>query len=696
MTTDSVSGVSRKLVDHIVGPAELGPPRSLFATTFDLSPEFVDIDFLPSLLRLPAFDDRRVRSRVLLEGQLATMRAAAILVERRRYQGRPRSLRVDVRPASKRGTGVLHAKVVLLVHDDAVRLVVGSANLTTTGYRENREVAFALRADRKRPEEATVVRQALEEMPKLLEPWWSESAQRVREDALEVLERIGSANEAENAAFVWGGGEVPLWRQVLAFWPQGEAIERIRIVSPFWSEETGDGPIARLLGELRMKGALTKTPELLLVTSAQGETSTTYRPVLPPSYGTFDFGVLGIAARAIAAKPQVDEEDLGRDDIPCQRALHAKVLLLEGPRTAVAYAGSANFTVPGWGFGSREAANIEAGVVLRGKRGRGARTLAALIPPTIGEPISLDGAAASATRSPPPEEPESDFPRFVLAAELQPSSEDGKWLVLIIRTDVSQLPSRWSVAIDEQGEPLLTVSESTGPEHRIDLDAAQLNALLRARVLHFRWTGQTGERLATYPVNIALSAREKLPFADPESFPGESDLVAFYQGRVAWEDLFPLPLGEAESDAAGPGAMPSMVDTTQILSYQVRSFVEALQGIRDELKNAAVTETTFRLALLGPVSPVALATQVYEAVMNNGRSPTAGGFQLVELLACIRDMSSLDVGTHLADAWRRACAEAATDIAGKLATVRAQASPLREGSQFDRYAKAVMGRVVES
>jgi phosphatidylserine/phosphatidylglycerophosphate/cardiolipin synthase-like enzyme len=45
---------------------------------------------------------------------------------------------------------VLHAKVTLLHFEHAVRLIVGSANLTKQGYRENREAVAVLTATQKR------------------------------------------------------------------------------------------------------------------------------------------------------------------------------------------------------------------------------------------------------------------------------------------------------------------------------------------------------------------------------------------------------------------------------------------------------------------------------------------------------------------------------------------------------------------
>jgi hypothetical protein len=45
---------TRRLIDSVAGDVELGAPRALLATTFDLNPDFFEVDFLPSLLRSPA------------------------------------------------------------------------------------------------------------------------------------------------------------------------------------------------------------------------------------------------------------------------------------------------------------------------------------------------------------------------------------------------------------------------------------------------------------------------------------------------------------------------------------------------------------------------------------------------------------------------------------------------------------------
>lgn len=679
---------SRRLIDHVASTAELGPPRALLATTFDLNAEFFELDFLPSLLRLPTMDDRRVRSRIQLEGELAKMDAVAIMMQATRFQGRPKSLRVDVRPAIPATGGVLHAKVTLLVHDEVVRLIVASANLTTSGYRENREVAFVLAANKKNPEAGALIRQVLDGLPARLAPWWSPAAQKVFESAQATLDAIGVPTELEDEAFVWGGGAEPLWQRVLRFWPDGEMVTRISIVSPFWSDESGNGPLAQLVRALRARSALVEGAEVRLVTDPQPETTTGFRPTLPASYGTFDARTLGIEATAIAAKAQVDEEDVGRDDLRMERRLHAKVLLLEGSRVSVAYAGSANFTIPGWGFGNASAANVEAGIVLR-RRGKSRSALAELIPPAVGAAVTLDGAATGAIHASRPDDDAQAFPTFLRGCELRPSASPRK-LDLVLELFVDRAPDSWSIALGPDEEPLLEVSGQPHPEYRVDLAPEQLGQVLRRQVAHVRWTTEAGEHRAQYPVNVTLDARQELPFGDPEAFPGENELVAFYQGRIAWEDVFPVPKDEESENFDGDTAIDSQVDTSKILSYQVRAFVEALQGLRDELRSSVATQATMRLALLGPVSPTALARSIHMAVVRDGRSPTAGAFQLVELLACTREASSFEVHAPLRDAWAAICDEASLEISRLLDEVRAR-DPKRLGSTttFDTYAVAI-------
>ena len=199
----------------------------------------------------------------------------------------------------------LHAKVLIGVYDESVRLIVGSANLTEPGYRRNREIVAVLTASAKRPAEARLIASAIGEMGRLVEQWTTDSARRLQSLALRRLDEWAAEETAMEQWFAWGGGEQALWRQFLDRWPTTDQVERISIVSPFWSEESADGPVTSFVTALRQNGSLATNATLLLLTEAAPNTQASYKPKLPESYGDFDARSIGIEASALAVDPRV-------------------------------------------------------------------------------------------------------------------------------------------------------------------------------------------------------------------------------------------------------------------------------------------------------------------------------------------------------------------------------------------------------
>ena len=180
----------------------------------------------------------------------------------------------------------------------------------------------------------------------------------------------------------------------------------------------------------------------------------------------------------------------------------------------------------------------------------------------------------------------------------------------------------------------------------------------------------------------STQARVKLPISPGSKGPNEQMLLQYYQGRISYEELFP------PEDEPGPGAGTSTreelggVDTSKIQSYQIREFVESLEGLREDLRLASASERTMKLALTGPVSPVALAGVVATHVAEGTRTPTAGGFQLVEILNCIDETSTLPN----AEAWGTYRQDATAEVLGLLEDLRRQhPNDLGKRTSFARY-----------
>src|ERR1035438_2328486 len=228
---------ARKLIDRLVPDPHWGAMQGLIATTFDLRPEFLETDFLPSVFGLGAWDDQSWATRITLEKRLFELDAAVILTEARRYRGRPRSLRLDVRPAVSPRGSVLHAKVTLLLFERAVRLIVGSANLTKQGYRENREVIAVLTATQKSKKEAALITQGLTGMESALSSWLTPEAPKLIRRSIATVQPWLNGNPDSDTAFIWSNGQTRLWHEFVGRWPVGETVKRISIISPFWSQD---------------------------------------------------------------------------------------------------------------------------------------------------------------------------------------------------------------------------------------------------------------------------------------------------------------------------------------------------------------------------------------------------------------------------------------------------------------------------
>ena len=686
----------RKLMDRLTPEPALGRLLGMVATTYEMQPEFFETDFLPTLLGLGAWDDRNWTSRIALERYLAELEAASVLVDARPYRGRPRSLRVEVQPVYLPAGRILHAKILVNVYEEAIRLVFGSANLTEPGYRRNREVAAAVTATAKRQLESQLVRDALHSMRPLLGRWITPSAEQLLDLADGRLSDWAGETREQGVWFVWGGTAVPLWQQVIDLWPANDRVERMTIVSPFWSEEDHDGPITKLIANLRSRDQIGENLELRLLTEAAPDKQGTYRPKLPESFASFDARSIGVTASAVAVDPRVPPEEVGMTEgFSGTRCLHAKVVLMEGLENSLTFFGSANFTRRGWGFLlNPEQANIEAGLVMR-RSGQARSHLQSLIPATTGDPVELAGAAQGRLVPPEPSPEELAWPGFLLDVLLTPSQANPDRLDLVVLVEPQDVAGSWRIehlpTKDEPSATALVIHDPGNPvAHQVSLSLtqSQLERLLREQEVHVKWW--LCEEGRSFPVNVVAEARTTLPISPRSGHPEEQHLIAYYQGRITWEDLFPPPDdGLGSNDPGFEKAEPSGVDTSRIQSYIVREFVEALKGITDDLKASAQSpKACMRLALLGSVSPVALARRVLEAAETGDRTPTASGFQLVEILGCLDRARSFPASPRFENDWTALVEEAAQKVVGMLESLRRR-FPGTFSGDFQRYEKAI-------
>ena len=204
---------ARKLTDKLVPDSSWGSMRGLLSTTYELGPDFLEMDFLPSVFGLGAWDDRSWATRIALEKHLSQIDAAVIVTDARRYRRRPRSLRLEVKPGVTPRGSALHAKITLILYERAVRLIVGSANLTERGYRRNREAVAILTAMQGSRKDASLIYQALSGTTPALDQWLSAAARKLIADSLDMLRPWMKEKADPDTTFQWSYGQTKLWRR---------------------------------------------------------------------------------------------------------------------------------------------------------------------------------------------------------------------------------------------------------------------------------------------------------------------------------------------------------------------------------------------------------------------------------------------------------------------------------------------------
>jgi len=153
------------------------------------------------------------------------------------------------------------------------------------------------------------------------------------------------------------------------------------------------------------------------------------------------------------------------------------------------------------------------------------------------------------------------------------------------------------------------------------------------------WEGHS----ATFPVRFDDKAR--LPLLLVGRRPTEGELIEYFlfgKEPDEWEE----GSGLAGEDSEGPAA-DAPIDTTRILAYFIRRFVQAIPGIEAEIQRAGYSRTSLDAVLRGPVSPFELAERAYASLTRppardeTPKTPTAVGFQLTEILAALLRCQSL-------------------------------------------------------
>lgn len=590
---------SKKLLDYWLPPEAAGDPITCLATSFTFDPDFFEQQCLGRFLGLNARRDEGDSLEFLIEQEERLAEARACVIVDRSYNPEGRSLRWDLLPLGVKG-GLLHAKVAVLVWHDVVRFIVGSANLTVAGYRNQVETAVVLDAKPGSMIQRSVFDDLLGAIGALVERTPGTAASPgPKERALATLDLVGSRISSLSLPERQRDG---LWMKVIPVAPGAPALPQLRalagrpplrsatVMSPFFETDPDSNLATRaLFKELAQRGE--RRVDFVVPVS-----STDVHTVVNAPESILKEVPNGGSVRFLPfEEPPSTAETARKDD---ERRLHAKVILLESEQWLTAMIGSSNFTSAGLGL-NRSRGHLEINLAFcAAADSRYAKQLRQLV--SMGDPIDREDVQWD----PEPEEAETGTPP--LPTGFVDCLLDPREAQLICSFDSSELPKDWEI----QTANARTIVDSSswaaqGSPAALTLkwEEDQFPFFLQVK-----WE-QDGAWSATWPVNVTEPAHLPPP-EELRSFPAEALLRALASTRPLM-DILPAILRQlqVEDELKGHPDLDPLKrhSTSGLLLQRTRSLSRALSGLKQRLERPAANLDALEWRLSGPFGPTAIA-----------------------------------------------------------------------------------------
>jgi len=607
-----------RLLDAWTPPDSAGDPVGCVATTFTFTPSFFEEECLGRFVGLQSdpVDDKGVFL-IEREEKLSQLACAAVLVDQRHAKGL-RSLRWDLLSA-RLPSGILHAKISLLLWSKAARIIIASANLTEDGYRRNREVLGVVDFSPGDEAPIDVIMQSvafLRESSRYFDPKARKPGPALKrmEDFLSRFEGIIKAwnlsdlsprSPVKVQALFTGPGRPDLIGAVRGIWKDASPASHAWVVSPFFDPPEAPNRPAKEIWQLLRK---------------RGEASVSYCLVGQETGTSGDVLLLG--PESLRARPENPSALIRFEQVDPEptRPLHAKCLWLEGGSSLLYVLGSSNFTSAGLGLGS--VLNLEANLAYLAKDSKQERT--AFDAAWIGaEPAPPDSRLI-----PPPDQGEdsSDSGDPLLPPGFGTATfgldDTGKAQIELTFHEPS--PSGWELFPDDSDTSYLTESgwNANGKPSQFTKIWEEPRPPAGFRVV---FSGKEGA--AWWPINIANGAALPPP-AELSGLSLEALIEILTSARPLYMSLRSI-LARRETVAASSFLDPHQrVDTSAFLLQRTRRVSWALEGLGKRLEKPVPSLDSLRWRLDGPVGVMALA----KAISREARSAEERSFLIVELM----------------------------------------------------------------
>lgn len=606
---------------------EYGAPIGCVTTTYTFDAAFFEEECLARFAGVESDPQENVHGYVIEREDKLSQVKACVLVDSSKVSP-DRSLRWDLLPVRLPGGGILHAKVSLLVWENLVRVLIGSANLTEPGYRQHYELVGALDfvPDGEMPR--ALLDSVLEFLRRVrvLAPGSDRigqpGPQRALDDFLsDTRKRVDlwvfpdRQKSKGSVAFVpIFPGEATLFESAAELFPARVGAVAAWVLSPFYN----DGRQAREVVDA-----------LVGVMGVQGEREINFiGPGLQrdDEQKTIELELPKVLAKPWAKRrthrfhwvPPVEDKD--------RRDLHAKSLWLERNDNHLFLIGSSNFTAAGTGV-SGERANVEANLayVMPPKAGKLRGVCWEAYPPY--EEVD-PGKEAVCFQSPDDRTPDAEgrkpLPHGFGLALFRPEGETGTLLL-----EIGQVVPEGFAVRRGDGHLLLTHEQWHENDRPGDVEIQWSDPKPPSHVL-VEWKDDDGDAAAIWVVNVTEASR--LPPPDELRLLELDDLLKILTSARPLHEIMGSIFRGRRKGTGGRSPRPDIetdphrkVDTSSYLLRRMKRVAAGLEGLRQRLERPAWHVDSLRWRLEGPIGPITLAKRLAQ------EEPEATSFMLAEV-----------------------------------------------------------------
>lgn len=636
-------------------PTGVGEPIGCMATTFTFDSNFFEEECLSRFLNIDSHPDRDSLAYLLERENMLGATYAGVLIDHLQA-GVDHSLRWDVLPVRLPGGDCQHAKISVLAWAGCIRILVSSANLTPTGYRNNQEVAGILDFTPESMDHDQLaaccifLSQLLEYVPTAGD---TDTVHQRAKGFLDYIQQYTatwkSAVSRKNRIQTFFIFNLPKSKEILK---DGNALPNIngtlngcldtcirfggapssvKVASPFFNQYDkgkASDEVTATLGK-RMARGTQRTLTFCIPSLNNNETE---RPRLAAPRALQYTALRYVQRLFIETLPHADQDNNFRP-------WHSKMLWLENSRYVALMIGSSNFTSPGMGL--RNSNNAEANLLYLTPQKAYAKEkgqLAQCWPHTIRiedlNTIEWTGSHYELGETDIDQSPA--LPSGFLAARFQ--AGDTPQIMLYFLSE--KLPHQWQVYAGRDFTDQV-------------VDSDEYDRQDRPAALRIPWKGETPGKLLVqwqdkqtfWPVNV--ENEHELPLASEIDSISVHDLIyilAAHDYSMAIRAWARRQNGHLEDENNLEDAVPVELDPLRRFRLQdtflhrIRTRARMLAGVRHNLQRPAWTEKALQWRLEGIIGIKSLADKLMAFKENGNKKTIEAVFELIDFFIMLDEV----------------------------------------------------------